>query len=238
VGDSRLRYWAIVPAAGSGMRMGADIPKQYLPLRGKTVIEHTLSRLLACEEISGVVIAVAANDVHWARLRFSAGKPVLEAVGGAERYVSVFNALDVLVAHTSPEDWVLVHDAARPCVRRDDLRRLIARASAHQTGGLLAVPARDTMKRADMRANVLETVERRDLWHALTPQMFRLGELHAVMGGIVERGLHMTDESSAMEFAGHHPLLVEGHPDNIKITHPQDLQLAELLLAYLEQENL
>jgi 2-C-methyl-D-erythritol 4-phosphate cytidylyltransferase len=227
-----------VPAAGTGERMNSKIRKQYLPLHGKTVIEHTLNRLLSCEQISGAVLAVAEDDSFWPHIRIDSDKPVYEAVGGSERAVSVLNALNVLAGHTSLEDWVLVHDAARPCIRRQDILTLIAKASGHPTGGLLGVRVRDTMKRSDNLGNVLKTVERRDLWHALTPQMFRLGELHETLGSVVERGLQMSDESAVMEFAGRQPLLVEGHADNIKITHPQDLQLAEMTMAYLEKQGL
>ncbi len=222
--------WAVVPAAGVGRRMGADRPKQYLTLLGRTVLEHTLERLLAFRPVQGVVVAVSEDDPYWPQLPVAALRTVRRAPGGEERCHSVRNALEVLAEVAEPEDWVLVHDAARPCIRRDDLERLVQRAVTSVSGGLLAVPVRDTIKRGDARARIVETVDRTALWHALTPQMFRLGPLREALREAVEQGLAVTDEASAMEFAGHAPTLVEGRADNIKITRPEDLALAEFFL--------
>jgi 2-C-methyl-D-erythritol 4-phosphate cytidylyltransferase len=221
-------YWAIVPAAGIGSRMQADRPKQYLLLHGQTILEHTLQRLAAVPGLSGIVVSLAADDPYWPHLNTPA--LVQCAPGGAERCHSVLNALDFLAGQADADDWVLVHDAARPCVRVGDIQHLIASLADDPLGGLLAVPVRDTLKRADSAGVVRETVSRADLWHALTPQMFRLEMLRQALRRALDDGLFVTDEAQAMEYCGYHPRLIAGHPDNIKITQPQDLALASLYL--------
>lgn len=231
--SSHKQFWAIVPAAGVGKRMRADRPKQYLPLLDKTVIEHSLDRLLDLERVQGVVVALDAEDAWWPELGYSHSKPVLTAEGGSERCDSVINALYRLRQHLQGQEdeiWVLVHDAARPCVRHDDLDRLIDAASHDDDGGLLGLPVRDTMKRQLQNGRVQTTVDRTGLWHALTPQMFKLNLLINVLEDSFNKKLHVTDDASAMELAGYHPLLVEAHEDNIKITRPFDLGLASLYL--------
>jgi len=225
-----LRYWAIVPAAGSGARVGADLPKQYLPVNGRTVIEHTCARLSGVEKLSGIVVVIAPGDPHWPAQRVPASPPVMTVQGGAERHLSVLNGLQHLATVASPNDWILVHDAARPCVRRADIDRMIVALSGHEVGGLLAVPVRDTMKRVNANGDVTETVDRAGLWHALTPQMFRLGALTRAIEAAVNDGLVVTDEASAMEFAGFAPRVIEGSVDNIKITQREDLRLAALYI--------
>jgi len=229
-----MAYWAVVPAAGSGTRMSSQVPKQYLALAGKTVIEHTLARLAAHPLIAGIVVALAPSDTRWHELSLHLDKPVLLADGGAERCYSVLNALSELQKHAQPDDWVLVHDGARPCLRLTDIDKLIAGLRDHPNGGLLAVPVRDTMKRADENSDVFETVDRKGLWHALTPQMFRLGELSDALIRAIDKGWLVTDEASAMESAGYKPHLVEGAADNIKITRPEDLVVAEFYLRRQE----
>jgi len=226
------RCWAVVPAAGVGARMQADRPKQYLPLLGRTVVEHALQRLLTHPRISGAVVAISSSDGWWPQLNIETEKPLWIAEGGEERCHSVLNALQALDGQAGDGDWVLVHDAARPCLRGEDVDELIRRCEGHPVGGLLAVPVRDTLKRADAAQNVQATVDRSHLWHAQTPQMFRLGQLRAALQQALAAGSLVTDEASAMERAGHAPLLVEGHADNIKITHPEDLALAELFLKH------
>jgi 2-C-methyl-D-erythritol 4-phosphate cytidylyltransferase len=231
-----MSLWALIPAAGMGRRMGSDIPKQYLSLGGRTVLEHTLDALAWHPDISGLVLVHGIDDPRAATLPDRVqGKPLLRAHGGAERSDSVLSGLERLAGLASGQDWVLVHDAARPCLRREDLDRLIETLREHPVGGLLGVPVRDTMKRADGRNAVRETVNRDGLWHALTPQMFRLGPLRAALRAAQARGLPVTDEASAMELAGHTPLLVEGHGDNLKITRPEDLALAEFYLRQQER---
>ena len=228
------QFWAIIPAAGVGKRMQADRPKQYLPLLNKTVIEHTLDRLLSLQEVSGVVVSVSEKDEYWPSLNYQSVKPLLVAKGGVERSDSVLNALLLLQekAVDNNEIHVLVHDAARPCVRTEDIQNLIVQAQQNDNGGLLALAVRDTMKRADNNSQVLKTVDRDGLWHALTPQMFKLDLLVHALQQAEANNLSVTDDASAMELAGYHPVLIEGHEDNIKITRAFDLQLAELFLKH------
>lgn len=229
------RCWAVIPAAGVGSRMQSDRPKQYLPLAGRTVIEHSLDRLLSHPRISGGVVAISPNDEYWPELGYHSDKPLWQAPGGAERCDSVLNALEVLAQQASDDDWVLVHDAARPCVRQQDIDELIRCCEQHALGGILAVPVRDTIKRALPVSNnktpkIETTVDRSLLWQAQTPQMFRLKDLFKALSEALAKGAVITDEASAMEWAEKSPLLVEGHADNIKITHPEDLALAEYFL--------
>lgn len=224
------QYWCVVPAAGIGKRMGGNTPKQYLSLAGQPIAEHTLNTLLRVSLFSGIVVALSEEDTYWQQCSAFKSPRILRCQGGAERYHSVLNGLLALASKAQPSDWVLVHDVARPCVRISDIQRLITQASEHPVGGILATPVRDTMKRANRAGEISETVDRSNLWHALTPQMFR----YAVLRNAIEQGLAqyrpMTDEASAVEALGLHPLLVEGSVDNIKITHPQDLPLAALFL--------
>lgn len=229
-------YWAVVPAAGVGARMGARIPKQYLPLAGKTVIEHTLARFCEHPAISGVVVAISATDSHWRELSISSHPRVLETTGGEQRCHSVLAGLARLREVANPDDWVLVHDAARPCLHTGDIDRLIQELSNHEVGGLLALPARDTIKRGDVGRNVVETIDRNTIWYALTPQMFRCGALAGAIEDALNKGSLVTDEAQAMEMAGMAPRLVEGRSDNIKITRPEDLSLAELFLRRRQAE--
>jgi len=229
--NSLLKYWAVIPAAGVGRRMQSAIPKQYLKLQGRTVLEQAVHRLAAVPRIEAMVIAVATEDPYWPKQRFDVLPRVMRAPGGNERCHSVLNALSVLKEYgAAAEDWVLVHDAARPCVRRQDIEDLIEKVSANTHGGLLAIPVQDTMKLMDERQCVAQTVDRNQLWHALTPQMFRLQELQTAILAALNDDYLVTDEASAMEHAGYHPLLVEGRGDNIKITRPEDLALAEFYL--------
>ncbi|MCW8936193.1 MAG: 2-C-methyl-D-erythritol 4-phosphate cytidylyltransferase [Gammaproteobacteria bacterium] len=231
------QFWAIIPAAGVGKRMLADRPKQYLKLQDKTVIEHTLDKLLNMQEVTGVVLSISDTDEYWPDLNYQSKKPLLVASGGQERSDSVLNALTLLNHQNSETEntWVLVHDAARPCVRGEDIQNLIRLASQKDDGGLLALPVRDTMKRAqhakhDQPNNVNETVDRDGLWHALTPQMFKLDLLLNALTEAQKNKSSITDDASAMELMGYQPTLVEAHEDNIKITRAFDLQLAALFL--------
>ncbi len=223
------KFWAVIPAAGVGSRMQADRPKQYLPLHGKTVLEHTLARFLDHPKIDGVVVALSENDPWWHELGLQHTK-LYTALGGEERCHSVLNALDGLQSQADENDWVLVHDAARPCLRREDLDHLLDTLQEHPVGGLLGLPVADTVKRTGADDSVIETVSREHLWRALTPQMFRLAELRMALNNALEKGELVTDDASAMELAGKAPKMIEGHGDNIKITRPQDLRLAELYL--------
>ncbi|MFT3791633.1 MAG: 2-C-methyl-D-erythritol 4-phosphate cytidylyltransferase [Rudaea sp.] len=222
--------WCVVPAAGRGARFGGDLPKQYLPLAGKPLLLHTLERLAAHPLIAGLVVALAADDARWPRFSELDGKPVATTTGGDGRADSVLAGLRALRGKVDDFHFVLVHDAARPCVRAADISRLIEHG-VPAGGGLLGAPVRDTLKRADAQGRAAATEPREARWRALTPQLFRLGELVAALESAHAAGVAVTDEAMAMELAGHKPLLVEGGEDNIKVTTPADFALAEFLLA-------
>jgi len=232
--SSEVKYWAVVPAAGVGKRMQADRPKQYLEIDGRPLIEYAITRLMANPHIEGVVVAISADDEYWPALEIALAKPLWVVEGGVERCHSVLNALQELATRAHDDDWILVHDAARPCVRAEDIARLIEQLANDPVGGLLAVPVRDTMKRAAANQRVITTEEREGLWHALTPQMFRYGKLRHALEQAIEDESLVTDEASAMELVEYEPLLVEGHADNIKVTRPEDLALAAF---YLQQQG-
>ena len=212
--------------------MSTELPKQYLRIAGRTVIEHSLDALLSCTRIHSVVVAIAADDDYWPTLAAGglADRPVATVTGGDERCHSVLNALDSLVGSAQDDDWILVHDAARPCLRTGDIDTLIDTLAGDDTGGLLGVSVADTMKLVNMNGQIKRTVSRDGLWHALTPQMFRFAPLRAALQASLAAGNLVTDEAAAMELAGHNPRMVEGHRDNIKITLPSDLALAEFYL--------
>lgn len=222
--------WCVLPAAGKGVRAGGDRPKQYQPIGGRPLIEHTLERLAAHPRIAGFVVAVAAGDRHFNAVDAIAGKPLLLATGGGERSDSVLAGLMALPPSVADDDFVLVHDAARPCVRADDISRLIEQAGRVE-GGLLGAPLRDTLKRADARCHSIDTEPREGRWRAFTPQMFRRGALVRALRLAGEAGIVPSDEAMAMERMGVSPLLVEGSEDNIKVTTPADFALAEFLLG-------
>ena len=226
-----MKCWAVIPAAGVGQRMGADIPKQYLPLAGRTVIDWSIGKLLEHPVVDAVMVALGRDDPYWRDTEYAAHPLVKRVDGGAERCNSVLNALDALSGQADPDSWVLVHDAARPCVGAEDISALFDLVVQQQlVGGLLGMQVRDAMKRTDNQDQVLATVERDRLWHAFTPQMFRLGALRTALGKALSAGVQVTDEASAMEWAGHRPMMLEGRGDNIKITRPADLELAEFYL--------
>ena len=227
---TREGLWCVVPAAGRGARFGAERPKQYVLLAGHSLLEWTLQRLAASRDIAGLVVVLAEHDSWWPGLGSVGGKPVLTAIGAAERSGSVLAGLRALPDTVAPGDYVLVHDAARPCVLAADIARLVEQGSA-AGGGLLAAPLRDTLKRADDALRVAVTEPREAYWRALTPQLFHRGELTAALEHAAAIGMAITDESMAMERMGHRPLLVEGADSNIKVTTPADLALAEYLLS-------
>ncbi len=222
--------WAVVPAAGIGSRMQADRPKQYLDLNGKMVLQRTLQGLVEHSCIEGIVVAVADNDPWWAQISVDTTKPVHVAIGGKERADSVYNALIALANIADDNPWVMVHDAARPCLRHSDIDQMLTRLSGHSVGGILGIPVTDTVKRTNEKGDIIETVERQGLWRASTPQMFRLNTLKEALLHAKKQQLVVTDEASAIEFMGLQAMMIEGHADNIKITLPQDLDLAGLFL--------
>lgn len=229
--------WAVVPAAGIGSRMQADRPKQYLELDGKTVLEQTLLRLSTHPKIDGIVIAIAEHDPWWSNITLETECPVHVVDGGNTRADSVFNALIGLADITDGDPWVLVHDAARPCLRHEDIDSMLHDLGNHEVGGVLGIPVNDTVKRVNTNNEVEETVCRQGLWRAATPQMFRLAMLTHALASAIPQSLSVTDDASAIELAGFKPLMVTGHPDNIKITVPQDLALASLYLQQQREEN-
>lgn len=221
--------WVVVPAAGRGVRAGGVIPKQYQPVSGRPLIEHTLTALASHPRIAGLLVVLAADDRYWPGWDMLQGKPLLTAVGGNERAESVLAGLAGLPADVADDDFVLVHDAARPCVCAADLDALLETQAEH--GALLATPLVDTLKRADGDGQVLQTVPREGLWRALTPQRFRRGPLTAALRAAVADGVVVTDEAMAMERTGAVARLVEGSPDNIKVTTAQDFERVSWLLA-------
>lgn len=229
--------WCVIPAAGRGTRLGAALPKQYLPLAGRPLMAHTLQRLAGLPPVCGLMLALAEGDVHWKNTLeplienrdLCRGKPVMTVTGGRERADSVLAALRGLPPEVAMDDFVLVHDAARPCVRGDDVGRLVVQAGA-AGGGLLGAPLRDTLKCVGAGQRSTGTESRQSRWRAFTPQMFRRGPLTDALRDALAAGATVTDEAMAMERTGARPLLVEGAEDNIKVTTPADLALAEFLL--------
>jgi 2-C-methyl-D-erythritol 4-phosphate cytidylyltransferase len=230
VSSSELQCWAVIPATGIGARMGADRPKQYLPLGNKTVIEHTLDKLLGFHAIDGVMLILNESDQHWPSLNYHSKKPLLTCLGGEQRHHSVFNGLSALKSHLTADCIVMIHDAVRPCVLHQDLQQLLTVAMEYEDGALLATPLADTLKRANSDLTVMNTQPRDQLWRALTPQAFYLSKIYSALQSILTQNLIVTDDASAMELCGYHPRLVQGDGRNIKITHPEDLRLAELFL--------
>lgn len=237
-----MHYWLVMPAAGVGRRFGASQPKQYAELQGRTVIEWALAPFLADPNCAGAVVVLAADDPYWpqvaARLAKLPGRQpeLIVATGGVERSHTVRNGLSALEARAGSDDWVLVHDAARPCLSASDLQQLIERLATHPVGGLLATPAADTLKRAGSDPTpggdreIDQTVDRAGLWRALTPQMFRYKPLCDALDNALKAGRLPTDEAQALEWAGQRPVLVQGSAANIKITSADDLLLAAALL--------
>lgn len=225
------KFWAVVPAAGVGKRMNADRPKQYLELAGKTVIEHTLIRLLEAEVFSSVAVAISEEDPYWSDLEVARYKKIITAPGGKERADSVLSGLHAIREQAADNDWVLVHDAARPCITTADIHHLINTLVDDEVGGILALPCADTLKNVQGK-NILGTLDRSHIWRALTPQMFRYGSLKTALEQAVGNPA-ITDEASALELQGLQPKIVEGRPDNIKITRPEDLALAQF---FMEQQ--
>jgi 2-C-methyl-D-erythritol 4-phosphate cytidylyltransferase len=213
---------------------GASKPKQYLPLAGRTVIEWALHPLLSHPGCSGVVVVLGSEDDHWHQLGTSADPRISTITGGAQRADSVRAGLRALGDHCRARDWVLVHDAARPCLHRNDLQRLLSSVHEDEVGGLLAAPLVDTLKRAGGEQRVAQTISREQLWRAQTPQMFRFEMLQRALAGAAEQRIAVTDESQALELQGWQPLLVPGDADNIKITVAEDLQRAERILGLRE----
>ena len=234
------KVWVVIPAAGIGKRMQSDIPKQYLTINDKTILEHTLNCFTSHPDVAGIIVILSSDDYYWKKIKLSAEaskKPLYTVEGGKERSDSVMQGLDYLamVERLDEKSWVMVHDAARPCLLKKDIDRLLSIRSDSCVGGILASPVRDTMKRAVVGENagkniISQTESRENLWHALTPQLFRLGEVKEALETCLEKGIVITDEASALEVMDKQVELVEGSSNNIKITQAADLELATLLL--------
>ncbi|MCT7358317.1 2-C-methyl-D-erythritol 4-phosphate cytidylyltransferase [Thalassolituus pacificus] len=229
---STPRYFPVLPAAGVGSRMQADRPKQYLPIQGRFLLDYTLDAILSYPAFEQAVLVLSADDPYWPDSEYAADERIIRAAGGRERCDSVLNGLAALQGIATEQDWVVVHDIARPCLRHSDLDALLGQLA--DPGAILASPTRDTMKRGVLRDGCVvidHTVEREQLWHALTPQVFRYGALQQALTACLAQDLSVTDEASAMEQQGYQPLLVAGRSDNIKVTRREDLALAELFLS-------
>jgi 2-C-methyl-D-erythritol 4-phosphate cytidylyltransferase len=228
-----MSYFALVPAAGGGTRMGGTCPKQYLSVAGRPLLRHTLEALAAVPAIEQVCVVLAPDDGHWDVCDWDdlAGRLTILRCGGATRAESVTNGLRALGERIAPSDWVLVHDAARCCLTREHVEQLIAEVGDDPVGGLLAVPVADTLKRTQDGVHVAGTVPREGLWQAQTPQMFR----YAMLREALEYAPAVTDEASAIEALKLHPRLVAADATNLKVTYPLDLQLAEWILASRER---
>ncbi|WP_299490529.1 2-C-methyl-D-erythritol 4-phosphate cytidylyltransferase [uncultured Shewanella sp.] len=222
---------AVVPAAGVGRRMGSQIPKQYLMLNEQSILSHTLDCLLSHPKIKQVVVALHPDDQHFQHLPQSTHPKLCQVLGGGERADSVLAALETV----NEKAWVLVHDAARPCLSHSDIDKLLFARDIFPQGVILGSPVRDTMKRVNSEQNIASTVSRENLWHALTPQCFIAKGLKDNIALALSNHIAITDEASAMEWAGISPGIIEGRADNIKVTHPDDLALASLFLNNLRQ---
>ncbi len=228
--SSSPRYWAVIPAAGVGRRMSADKPKQYLELSGRTILEHTIECFYQHPLIKVVVVVISNDDPHWPELEISKHTKIHTASGGIERCHSVLNGLNALLDIADDDDWILVHDAARPCIDKQDIDHFIQQIGDHPIGGILATPVRDTMKRSNDQNEIVDTVEREQLWHALTPQMFRFKALRSALISVLDTEQTVTDEAQAIELTSVKPLLISARSYTNKITHMGDLAIAEQYL--------
>ena len=223
--------WAVLPAAGRGARFGGERPKQYLEVAGRPLMAHALDALLAHSGVAGVMVALAADDPWWPGWTEYGGRPLLTCIGGDNRAASVLAALQALPESVRGDDFVLVHDAARPNLALSDLEQLLERGRADPVGAILAAPVRDTLKRAGDDGGIDRTEPRQRLWRALTPQLFRRLQLTRALQAAAEAGVEVTDEAMALERQGLRPLLVEGREDNFKVTTPADLTRFEFELS-------
>lgn len=236
--------WVVIPAAGLGHRIGSELPKQYLKIHDKTLIEHTLNCFQFNDEIAGIVVVLSPDDEYWKQLEISTkSKPIYTVNGGSERSDSVLQGLNYLRNQINLDEsiWVMVHDAARPCLTNSDIQSLLSIRKEDAVGGILASPVRDTMKRtmsdqdSKSRVEISHSESRENLWHALTPQMFRLGELIKAIKFCQKNNETITDECSAMEKMGMNPVIVEGSHNNLKVTYPSDINLVSFLLSHKEE---
>ena len=224
------RVHALIPAAGRGKRYGGDVLKQYLPVCGKAVLAHAIRAFQFHPMIDGITVIVAADDKMFSSAVGNLANTVETVAGGDTRAESVRNGLEFIANKYPAADWVLIHDAARPCLAPESLDRLLEVGMKSDDGAILALPVADTLKRSGENSEIAETIDRHDIWAAQTPQLFRLDALIQAIDEAQQAGVELTDEASAMEFTGAKPKLVMGSSANIKITHPSDLAIAEALL--------
>lgn len=223
------QLWCVVPAAGIGARMGAEVPKQYIPINGLSILERTLSVLLNTNLFERIVVAISSQDEWFAQLPISQHEKIVAVIGGEHRSDSVMAGLDYLSNYSKASDWVMVHDAARPFVKKESIAHLFECVREKNTGGILAVPVTDTLKRSSLNQYIQKTVSRENMWQAQTPQCFSFEILRNALTHCNTQNLPITDEASAIEAVGLDCLLVLGRVDNIKITHPEDLLFAEFI---------
>lgn len=224
-----IPVWAVIPAAGIGSRMGGALPKQYLEFQGKTLLEHSLDRLLSHPQIDGAVLALRNDDERWEQLAYKSAKPLFTTHGGAERQHSVYSGLTTLQYRFGNHCLALVHDAVRPLVTHAELDRVIAAARVNQAGAILACPVTDTLKRENQSMQIESTISRQGLWRAQTPQVFHLAPLLNALKRVIDDDVAITDDAQAVEMIGYSPALVAGSTENLKITTPDDLRLAEMI---------
>ena len=234
---SAVNYWAIVPAAGTGQRFGAELAKQFHSIGEKLVADHTLGRLLSISKIKKILVPCDTGAEYWQQVAAVKDQRVELIAGGAERVHSVLNGLRALVDIAASDDWVLVHDMARPCITSGDINKLIEQLSGHPVGGILATPISDTLKKVTSKSDVEHTLDRSDYRAAQTPQMFRYGLLVKALEAMLQEQQVPTDEASAIEYLGEQAMIIEGRRDNIKITHREDLIIAQAIMGYQETEQ-
>jgi 2-C-methyl-D-erythritol 4-phosphate cytidylyltransferase len=224
--------WCVVPAAGQGIRLGAPIPKQYCLIQGKTVLDWTLNRLASHPKITGIIVVLSEQDTYWSDWGTLQNKPILTCVGGETRAHSVLAGLNALPAHA--HDWVLIHDAARPCITHGDISELIRIGTQHSVGAILAARIQDTVKQVEA-VQIRATLDRSLLWRALTPQLFKPQQLRLALATAINAKKSITDDAHSLEQLGFYPMIVEGRGDNIKITLAQDLAMADCILQLQHQ---
>ena len=229
--NNKTKIWALIPAAGIGTRMKSELPKQYLEIDGKTILEHSLSKFLEHPSIDKVVVALHPKDNHWAKIKIANHSKIITVEGGATRAESVLNGLKAIQQQHQQEDWVMVHDAARPCLDAGSIDALIQAGNESKHGAILAIPSVDTVKLANANQTIDKTLNREQIWLAQTPQYFPVQTLADAIETGLEQGLAITDEASAIEAQGMHPALVIGTRKNIKVTEPEDMMLASVWLA-------
>ena len=230
------KCWAVIPAAGIGERVGSSIPKQYLQIAGKAILQHAINPFANNSRIVGITVVLHPEDSHFETLELSnaACEKINTVMGGATRAHSVLNALESFKTKIAKDDFVLVHDAARPCLTNDDLDLLIDACLEHQVGGIIGSRVADTIKRVENNS-IVETLDRENIWRAYTPQMFKFGLLHEAMQKAFDHNVCITDEASALEYIGYQPCMVEGDARNIKVTTAEDISLAEIFIQ--EEKN-